>query len=92
MLLVFQTSDFKGSVYHNGNDCPLARCLKRYFPNKEIVVYGRTFRINKKEYLIPIKSWYNDGESWHVGNIQPLINKANGGENVEFSLNVPELV
>lgn len=43
--------DFETSNYFNGNDCALARGLKRKFPDSNIDVGGNFLFIDKHEFL-----------------------------------------
>lgn len=79
------TEDFKGSIYMSNDDCPLARALKRYFPNAEIAVGGTRLVINGKGYI------FNDYKWSRRTVVDPLIKKANAGETVEYQLDIPGL-
>jgi len=52
MILTSVPEDLKGASYGNITDCPIARMLKRQFPNSKIGVGGFEVTIDRKKYKI----------------------------------------
>lgn len=93
MKIELITQDFKDSTYTKGWDCPLYRALKRYFPKSEIVVYGWGIIEIDSKLINAGNVWDQDGgiKEWRGDMVIPLIRKANAGEEVSYTLNIPEL-
>lgn len=93
MLIELITQDFKGSSYASNTNCPLAKALKRYFPKGNPYVGGRGFLINHKWLIILKKQRYHkiNTNCWNYTIACSLIIKANKGEEVSYTLNIPEL-
>lgn len=92
MLIELITEDFKYSSYCNGTDCPLARCLKRYFPKSEILIYGWGIIKKDDKFINAADGWDKQAGIPGWGEIaRNLIEQADAGEEVSYKLEIPGL-
>lgn len=84
MKIELITEDFKGAQYYDIKDCPLCRALSRYFPKEEINVGGFAFKIEGEYYAF-------DSDIWIPTLVTSLLEEANAGEQVNFTLEIPGL-
>lgn len=86
MKIELITQDFKGAEYMSNDDCPLARAVKRHLGHSDISVGGDCVRIGEES------NYYFDPSLWSPLNlVYFLIRKANAGEQVSYTLEIPGL-